>query len=92
MKETNELEILGRIGKVDPPPFLLTRIEARIANVRKEKMPVTWAVGLALTLLLMVTVNVAVYHHRTSAGVHSGNDVQQLATDLSLSPSEHLYR
>ncbi|MBP9159701.1 MAG: hypothetical protein LKM36_08625 [Flavobacteriales bacterium] len=90
--ETNEFESLGRIGMVDPPPFLLTRIEARIASVRAEKMPVTWAVGMVLTLLLLVTVNTVAYQKQASAGGHSTSDAQQLATDLSLSPSEQLYR
>ncbi|MBK7285958.1 MAG: hypothetical protein IPI95_01980 [Flavobacteriales bacterium] len=89
---TNELGSLGRVGRVDPPPFLLTRIEARIAAVRAEKMPLTWAVGMALTLLLLVTANAVAYHHQAGAGDHTTSDVQQLATDLSLSPSEQLYR
>jgi hypothetical protein len=39
-----------------------------------------------------VTVNTVAYQKQASAGGHSTSDAQQLATDLSLSPSEQLYR
>ena len=89
---TNEFGSLGRVGRVDPPPFLLTRIEARIAAAHAETLPVSWAVGMAMTLLLIMTINASAYQHQTGPSDHSTSDMQQLATDLSLSPSQQLYR
>ena len=79
---TNELGSLGRVGMVDPPPFLLTRIEARIAAVRAEKMPLTWAVGMALTLLLLVTANAVAYHHQAGAGEIKSYKVEGIGYDF----------
>ena len=92
MMEMNELELLGRIQPVDPPPFLLTRIEARISAERVERMPASWGIGLALGMLLLVTVNSVAYQNRTGNKSSASSDVEQLAGDLSLSPSEQLYR
>ncbi len=92
MKDLNELELLGRIQKVAPPPFLLTRIEARIAASRAERLPTGWAVSLAFSLLVLLTANTVAYQRSQGAGSHAGNDIQQLAGDLSLSPSEQFYR
>lgn len=53
---TDPEEILKRIGRVDPPPFLFTRIEARIAATVAGSMPIGRAVtllcGLAVVLML----------------------------------------
>jgi len=92
MMEMNELEPLGRIQKVAPPPFLLTRIEAKITRARAERLPTGWAISLGISLLVLITANTVAYQRSQGTSGHGQSDVQQLATDLSLSPSEQFYR
>ena len=87
----NELGPLGRIQRVAPPPFLLTRIQARILVARAERLPVGWAISLGITLLVLLAGNtVAFQQSRGNVGA-TGGDIEQLAGDLSLSPSQRFY-
>jgi hypothetical protein len=55
-KELDTIALLDEIGRVDAPPFLLTRIQQKIIEARTERVsPVlAWTAGLATVLLLLI--------------------------------------
>ncbi|MFN0036499.1 MAG: hypothetical protein ACKVUS_15650 [Saprospiraceae bacterium] len=81
-----ELELLKKVGKVDAPPFLLTRIQAKIRSGEAERLPLAWgwAGGLAFGLLLLLNV-LAVGRPQETAPAKS------LAQQLQMTQTEQLY-
>ena len=76
---------LGKIRPVAAPPFLLTRIEARINdNVVSRKWQLSAAVGFALLLLL----NIYVISHGAKPQ-HSNIDT--VVSGMMLNTSNNLY-
>ena len=86
--ENNEvIELLSRIQKVDPPSFLLTRIEARLQQVLPP--PRSWMLASVLALCAIVAVNVLVLRGQVSVG---RENVASLAEGMGLDNSNQLYR
>ena len=81
-----ELELLKKVSKVDAPPFLLTRIQAKIRSGEAEQLPAAWgwAGSLAFGLLLLLKV-VAVGRSNEAA------PTQSLAEQLQMTQNEQLY-
>ena len=81
-----ELELLKKVSKVDAPPFLLTRIQAKIRSGEAEQLPAAWgwAGSLAFGLLLLLNV-VAVGRSNEAA------PAQSLAEQLQMTQNEQLY-
>lgn len=52
------LELLKKVRSVDAPPFLLTRIEAKILAAQAERIPVSWRWSGALAFGLLLLLNV----------------------------------
>ncbi len=61
MPHLENIELLRKVRQVEAPPFLLTRIRARIDAARAEKLPAAWAWAgtLAFGLLLLLNVVLA---------------------------------
>jgi hypothetical protein len=78
-------DLLKRIARVDPPPFLLTRIEARLAEGKQVPRGRLVAVACALALLLLV--NLAVLTH----GSGSGSRLDEVAKGMGMNTSNQLY-
>lgn len=57
MSEIN-LDILGKIERVEAPPYLYTRIESKIQSERNESLPKSWIyiAGVIGCLLLMFNI------------------------------------
>lgn len=53
-----KLDILGKIQKSEPSPFLYTRILAAIEKKQKQVVPLKWTVAAALCLIIVLFVNV----------------------------------
>ena len=51
-----DLENLGKIQRVEAPPFLFTRIQQKIEQAKSEAMPLrtAWVINLSFALLLAV--------------------------------------
>ena len=86
MKNENELDLLKKVSKVDAPPFLLTRIQAKIRSGEADWLPVSWgwASGLAFGLLLLLNV-LAVGRSNEAA------PTQSLAEQLQMNQNNELY-
>jgi hypothetical protein len=66
MKDQEIDDLLARVQRVDPPPFLLTRIEARLTagmSVPRSRLVLA---GCALLVLLLVNVIVLARSSRSS--------------------------
>jgi hypothetical protein len=51
------LKLLQKVEKVEAPPFLMTRIQAKIRAAVTEQAPVSWQWAGATALLLMFWLN-----------------------------------
>ena len=90
MKHNLNIEQLKKVRKVDSPPFLLTRIHAKIRANQVEQLPISWrwAGGLAFGLMLCLNLLVVKTNHQT-AGQTDG--IEALADGLQLSNANQLY-
>ena len=82
----NDIELLKKVGKVDAPPFLLTRIQAKIRSGEAERLPVSWgwASGLAFSLLLLLNVLILGRPSQTAP-------TKSLAEQLQMNQNNELY-
>ncbi len=87
MENNEAIDLLNSIQKVDPPPFLLTRIEARLERVLPA--PRFWVLGSVLALCAIVAVNVLVLRGQLSA---VRENVASLVEGMGLDNSNQLYR
>ena len=55
-----KIESLGKIQKVEAPPYLFTRIQQKIEQLNAERMPKSTFLALNLSFLLLVIINVIV--------------------------------
>lgn len=85
-----ELESLSKINKVEAPPFLLTRIRARIASLN-EAAPVQWKWALAATALLVFALNAAAILKTEIKNDRPEPGLEQVIKGMNLSPSNGLY-
>ncbi|MCC7501689.1 MAG: hypothetical protein IT229_04120, partial [Flavobacteriales bacterium] len=58
MKHDELMELLHSVERVDPPPFLLTRIEALVAERRRSLVPRSWSMAAGAFALVLVVLNV----------------------------------
>lgn len=82
------LEMLGKVARVDAPPFLLTRIRQRVANVQ-QRVPAKWVVATALSMILIIAMNIYLV-----AGQRNNNRTEtshELAQAMNLLPQNSLY-
>jgi len=81
-------ELLKRIARVDPPPFLLTRIEARLSAA--VQVPRGRLVAVACALALLLLANVAVI--RQSKSDNGGSAMGEVLDGMGLNASNQLYQ
>lgn len=80
------VDILTKIQKVDAPPFLYTRVLNRIQNKVTETIPVKWAVTLAVSLIVLISINIGVMimDNESTASATNLSEVFSLQTTNSL--------
>ena len=79
-------DLLRRIARVDPPPFLLTRIEAHLSAA--VQVPRGRLVAVACALAALLLVNAVVLGGKSGDGSH----LDELAEVMGLNASNQLYR
>ncbi|MFN0216495.1 MAG: hypothetical protein ACKVT2_19720 [Saprospiraceae bacterium] len=83
------MEQLKKVRKVDAPPFLLTRIQAKIRASAAEKVPVSWNWAGALALSILLVLNISLF---IGTGKTPGIDrTQSLAEGMNLQSNNQLY-
>lgn len=85
-----KFDLLKKVRKVDAPPFLLTRIQARIRRNEAERLPTSWqwAGGLAFGLLLLLNA-LAINQPATQSG--SSDPSESLVQNFQLDQTNQLY-
>ncbi len=84
-----KLDLLSKIQKVEAPPFLLTRIQAKIkAEEAIERLPRSWKWAGSLALGVLVVLNV----YSINVGVTTQTDTaKSLIVSLGLQQNNNLY-
>jgi len=54
------IDSLGKIQKVEAPPYLFTRIQQKIEQLNKDRMPKSTFLVLNFSFLLLLIINVVV--------------------------------
>lgn len=83
-----KIEDLEKIKKVEVPPFLYTRIEQKIANLKTAPWPrkVQWAMSFVLGIVLFLNIYTLVSKSNQTKGL------QSYSTSLNLNPDNELYK
>jgi hypothetical protein len=81
------LDNLRKIQKVETPPFLFTRIQQKIEQSKKERMPKHIALAVGLTAALLLAVNAIVLVNYNS----KANTTESLAKSMHLTSNNSLY-
>ncbi len=87
MDHTELIERLGSLQQVDPPPFLITRIEARLAQ--GLIVPRGRLVAIACALAVLMLANVAVLTR--ASGARSRSSLGDVVDVMGMNASNQLY-
>ena len=88
----NELiDRLGSVERVDPPPFLFTRIEARIAARAAAIVPRPWLALAGLVAAVMLAVNLIALRNGLDRS-HEGEGLGSIAEQFGMSTSNQIYQ
>lgn len=92
MEVDKAIQLLHRTEKVDAPPFLLTRIEARIAERLSERPSTTWVLSGVTAMVLVLAMNV--YFHAPKHGGDGGEKdaIGNYASAMGLTGTNQLYQ
>lgn len=90
MKNTDALELLARVRPVDPPPFLFTRIKARLDERRTRMAPSGWIAVALASAVVLVLLNVLALRNATRE--HGPSASPELLQEYGITTSNQLYR
>jgi len=82
---------LKQVGRVAPPPFLFTRIEARIRAQMEQQVPMGRLVAVLCGLALLLAMNGLVLHSGRPAAQPERSELPTLGTALGIHTSNQLY-
>lgn len=92
MQEMKELEVLEKVNRVEAPPFLFTRIEARIQAQLNEQLPIRWVWVSLSTMLLLVVVNTLILVGNTQHSNASNSGIHHISEEMGMQTSNQLYQ
>lgn len=86
------LDSLKLIKKVDAPPYLYTRIKARIdsANQLYSTAPVQWRWAFAVTATAIIILNVSIMF-QTNDIEYKRDGIKEIINDMHLSSDNNFY-
>lgn len=82
-----DLDNLGKIQRVEIPPFLFTRIQRKIEQSKKERMPKSVALTVSFSVALLLVINTIVLINYNS----KENTTDSLAQSIHLTSNNSLY-
>ena len=91
MEKDPGTKLLNRIGQVDPPPFLFTRIEARISGRTGGAVPRRWVLVTGLSLAVLLAANTLAIQKRIQQVGPDREGVSDLASGMGLRTSNQFY-
>lgn len=86
--EMEHLDVLKKVRRVEAPPFLLTRIKAKIRANEAESLPVSWVWSGAMACGLLVLANVVVLKAQGSEAMPLAEKIDET---LQIQLSNQLY-
>lgn len=88
-----ELDKLKLIKTVETPPYLFTRIKQQIDSFGLEKAPVEWKWGFALTMIIVLVLNIStLFDTNTSGSVDQTSGISEVVSSLNMSSNNELYK
>ena len=91
MDKERDIELLGRIKPVAAPSYLKTRIEGKLTARITERMPLSWALGLASVIAILFVLNLDRLNDVSSNAQADSNQIQEVYQSLGMSSSNQLY-
>ncbi|TAE50817.1 MAG: hypothetical protein EAZ89_11350 [Bacteroidetes bacterium] len=91
MDTPDDFHLLRQIERVEVPPYLLSRIEAKIQSGRREYFPRTWAIAASVAFLLLLGFNTFVILSQVNGPKGEAAGVEQMAEAMHLRASNQLY-
>lgn len=89
MNNADPIDRLARVQRVEPPPFLYTRIQAKLATAARDRVPRGWvAVVIPLGLLLLM-LNLGAL--RTGLGDRAPDDGAVIAGGMGIGTDQQFY-
>ena len=83
-----DLENLGKIQKVEAPPFLFKRIQQKIESERKQQMPKAFALAINFSFAVVLLINVLVF----VGNISETNSAESYAQSIHLISNNNLYK
>lgn len=90
MKQQPDIEQLKRVKKVAAPPFLLTRIQAKIEENNMEHLAPQWKWAGVLAIALMLFMNIFVVNLEQQNNTQS-EAMEMISEGMGLFQSNQLY-
>jgi hypothetical protein len=81
------LDNLGKIQRVETPPFLFTRIQQKIEQSKKERMPMSVALTVSFSVALLLAINAIVLVNYNS----KANTTESFAKSMHLTSNNSIY-
>ncbi len=87
----NTLETLEKIQRVKTPPFLFTRIEARIKAINEEVFSFKTIAGFAFTVLLLLFLNITTLKVTNNTTQAKTSEIELVIQSFELNKNNQLY-
>jgi len=91
MEELNKIELLKQVKRVDAPPFLRTRIDARIQQAAEDSLSNGWVWSFAATVALLIVVNSMVFLSGTEDVSTADSGAYTVTQGMGINVSNQLY-
>ena len=93
MKDNYPFDELERVKRIKAPPFLYTRIKARIQEQTKQVpfISIRWVYATGLAIVLLLLVNGFVISKRLNPNSERGYDPSAIVGFMELSSPNYLY-
>ncbi|MCF8464226.1 MAG: hypothetical protein K9G41_05270 [Flavobacteriales bacterium] len=91
MELEKQIELLTTVDRVDVPPLLKTRIDARIRQVAEDSLSNGWVWSFAATVALLIVVNSMVFLRVTGESTSSESEVYTITQGMGINVSNQLY-
>lgn len=89
MDADKDLQKLKKIGKVEAPPFLYTRIRARIDSFAEAPAPMRWRITFAAAAAIVLALNIGII--MTSPKTQEETTIATVVNSMSLASTYELY-
>ena len=91
MEELKELDRLKNVARVEAPPFLKTRIDARIQQLAEDSISSAWVWGFAATVALLVVVNGTILLRGSGSDASSFDVASSITSSMGINNLNQLY-